>query len=170
MKLQRETDYALRTLLYLAERALAGSGGAAEFVPLKEVTEHTGISGSALDAVGGQLVERGDISVAMKPRPGIRLERSPDEINLGDIVAHFEGPLDFRSADAAKAKSTPGTSKLLGMLDQASRELESIFAQYTLAQMLPRPAGSAPAPIRERAPEPEPDGGDARRRHLRLIR
>jgi Rrf2 family transcriptional regulator, nitric oxide-sensitive transcriptional repressor len=167
MKLQRETDYALRTLLYLAERALAV--GAAEYVPLKEVTENTGISGSQLDAVGGQLVERGDISVVMKPRAGIRLERSPDDINLGEIIAHFEGQLDFRSPEIAKAKTTPGTSKLMGMLDQASRELECIFAQYTLAQMLPRPASAASAPpSRDREPT-QPTDGDARRRHLRLL-
>jgi len=167
MKLQRETDYALRTLLYLAERALAQ--GAAEYVPLREVTEHTGISGSALDAVGGQLVERGDISVAMKPRPGVRLERAPDEINLGEIIAHFEGALDFRSPEAGNAKATPALSKLMGMLDQASRELESIFGQYTLGQMLPRPASVSPTPVRDHDRDPPPDG-DARRRHLRLLR
>jgi Rrf2 family nitric oxide-sensitive transcriptional repressor len=83
MVLKMQTDYALRTLIYLAH-----VGGQAT---ANEIAEAYGISKDHLLKVIQHLVRLGYVISRSGRTGGIRLADEPERINCGDVVAGFEG-------------------------------------------------------------------------------
>ncbi len=83
MQLTRFTDYATRLLLFLAVRR-------GETVSVKFIAEHYGISVNHLAKVAQELVTRGYLATTRGRNGGLRLERDPAGINLGELVADLE--------------------------------------------------------------------------------
>jgi Rrf2 family nitric oxide-sensitive transcriptional repressor len=83
MTLKMQTDYALRTLIYLAY--VGGQASA------NEIAEAYGISRDHLLKVIQHLVRLGHVVSRPGRTGGIRLADDPARINCGDVVAGFEG-------------------------------------------------------------------------------
>lgn len=83
MNITQHTDYALRLLIYLGacpERR----------VTIKEVAERFDISRSHLMKIVNRLVADGFVEGARGKGGGLRLNRPPADINVGDVVRRME--------------------------------------------------------------------------------
>ena len=78
-----QTDYALRTLIYLAR--------ADRRATVAEIAADYGISRDHLFKVVQQLVRMGFVVSHPGRKGGVRLGRDADSIRCGDVVAGFEG-------------------------------------------------------------------------------
>ncbi len=83
MKLSLHTDYALRTLLYLATRPGR--------VTIGEVAGFYQISFSHLGKVAHQLGRIGHVRNVRGPGGGLALGRPAEEITVGRVIRDFEG-------------------------------------------------------------------------------
>ena len=88
MRLMRQTDYALRVLLYLAQRP----GG---HCSITEMSRAHRISYDHLTKVVHGLVKAGYLTSIRGRMGGVRLSRDPDAINIGAIVRLMECDLDI---------------------------------------------------------------------------
>jgi Rrf2 family protein len=79
--------YALRFLADIAEHQADG------FVPLKDAASRQEISEKYLEIIVKELVKGGLLDAMRGKGGGYRLNRSPDEYNVKDIIELIEGPL-----------------------------------------------------------------------------
>src|SRR5687768_13120066 len=85
MRLDLQTDYALRTLLYLAMTPGRGSVG--------KVAEFYRISRDHVAKVVNQLSRLGYVRSVRGVGGGIELARAPEEIVIGEVMLAFEGDM-----------------------------------------------------------------------------
>ncbi|MEK6235256.1 MAG: Rrf2 family transcriptional regulator [Planctomycetales bacterium] len=85
MRLSMQTDYALRTLIYLADRP--GRSKAAEVAEFYQISSHH------LAKVAQQLTRLGYVRGIRGIGGGIELAREPESICIGEVVKRFEGNL-----------------------------------------------------------------------------
>lgn len=83
MKLKLTTDYAIRTLMYLA-----GEGG---IVPIAEIAEEMDIPEKYLNRIGLMLRDEGLIITHRGRYGGYSLGRSPENIRFYDVILLIEG-------------------------------------------------------------------------------
>lgn len=130
MKLALQTDYALRTLMYLAARA--------ERANVSEVAEFYGISRDHVAKVVNQLARLGFLRSIRGMGGGIELIRVPDEIRVGDVITAFEGQMHLLDCTG-----TPGVCaiesfcKLKRVLSEAERIQLEYLNGVTLDQVVP---------------------------------
>ncbi|MCM2679434.1 Rrf2 family transcriptional regulator [Echinimonas agarilytica] len=84
MQLTSFTDYALRTLIYL------GLQPNDRLVSVNEICEHFNMSRNHVIKVTQQLSQKEYIASARGRQGGIRLSRSVDTINIGQVIRDFE--------------------------------------------------------------------------------
>jgi Rrf2 family transcriptional regulator, cysteine metabolism repressor len=87
MKLSTRTRYGMRALVDLA---LNGTG---QPVQLKDIAARQRISLSYLEHVVIPLISAGFVQSTRGAHGGVRLARTPDQINLNDVMEVLEGPL-----------------------------------------------------------------------------
>ena len=85
MRLALHTDFALRTLMFLA-----GRDGRAN---IAEVADFFGISKDHLAKVAQRLAREGFIRSIRGIGGGLELARPADDISIGDVIERFEGTL-----------------------------------------------------------------------------
>ena len=90
MKLTAYTDYALRTLMYLATHR-------DRLVTIAEIADTHGISKNHLMKVVYQLGLSGMVETVRGRNGGLRLNREPADINIGAVVRNTE--TDFHMAE-----------------------------------------------------------------------
>lgn len=90
MKLTTYTDYALRTLMYLATHR-------DRLVTISDIAEVHGISKNHLMKVVYQLGLTGMVETVRGRNGGLRLNREPADINIGEVVRNTE--TDFYMAE-----------------------------------------------------------------------
>lgn len=83
MRLTAYTDYALRTLMYLAMRR-------EELVTIQDIADAHGIAKNHLTKVVHQLGTLAYIDTVRGRNGGLRLARDPARINIGEVVRHTE--------------------------------------------------------------------------------
>jgi Rrf2 family nitric oxide-sensitive transcriptional repressor len=86
MRLTQHTDYSLRVLMYLA---LQGD----ERSTIAEITEAYGISRNHLMKVVQKLSRMGYVDSTRGSKGGLRLNRAPENIHLGQVVKDMEPDL-----------------------------------------------------------------------------
>ncbi len=86
IRLNLATDYALRTLLYLAARP-------GEQASTREIAEFHQISVDHVSKVAQQLTRAGYLRAGRGRTGGLMLRLAPDAISVGDVVELFEGPV-----------------------------------------------------------------------------
>jgi len=85
MRLALHTDFALRTLMYLASRGGRASVG--------EVAEFFGISRDHLAKVAQRLVRERFVRSQRGVGGGLELARAADQISVGEVIERMEGSL-----------------------------------------------------------------------------
>jgi Rrf2 family nitric oxide-sensitive transcriptional repressor len=134
VRLALQTDYALRTLIYLA-----GRPGRAT---VEQVASFYAISVHHVAKVVNQLARRGYVRSIRGVGGGLELAREPGAIRLGDVVQDFEGPLHLLECVATENVCViQPACKLRRVLAEAERAQLDCLNAYRLSDVV-RPAGN----------------------------
>jgi Rrf2 family nitric oxide-sensitive transcriptional repressor len=126
MRLTRYTDYAMRVLLYLGAQP-------EKVCSISEIARAYGISQNHLMKVAHDLGKAGYIEGVRGRSGGIRLARSADEINVGDVVRQTEE--GFELVECGTCVIAPACG-LTGALDEALAAFMAVLDRYTLSDLL----------------------------------
>jgi Rrf2 family nitric oxide-sensitive transcriptional repressor len=124
-----QTDYALRTLIYLAHVERQAS--------VQEIASAYGISRDHLFKVVQQLVRLGLIVSRPGRNGGVRLGRDASAINCGEVIAGFEGRHGLLPCvkDQAYCLLEPGCA-LRATLIKAEQAMFDVLEGLTIAQIV----------------------------------
>lgn len=134
IRLNLSTDYALRTLLYLATQP-------GRQVSSREIVQFHGISADHVSKVVQHLAHAGLVRTGRGRSGGLQLGRPAAEITVGQVVELFEGPvalLDCVTREGA-CVIQPGC-RLRHVLDQAGAQLMDTLNGVTLADLVAAPS------------------------------
>lgn len=130
MRLTTHTDYALRTLMYLATTGTRSTAS--------HVAELYGVSQHHMAKVVNQLARLGYVRSIRGIGGGIELAKQPEEILLGKVVEAFEGNMHLLDCvvtdDVCAIQSF---CKLKGVLAEAERVQLDYLNSVTLAEVAP---------------------------------
>jgi Rrf2 family nitric oxide-sensitive transcriptional repressor len=129
MTLKMQTDYALRTLIYLAH--------VGRHTPVQDIAAAYGISKDHLFKVIQQLVRLGYVASRSGRSGGVWLAMDPTEINCGEVVAGFEGRHGLLPCvrDVSCCTLEPGCA-LRSTLIKAEAALYDVLEHMTIADAL----------------------------------
>lgn len=128
MQLSLFTDYALRTLMYLASQP-------DRQVTLRELAAAYGISLDHLRKVVSRLAHLGLIESRQGRSGGLRLGASADTIRVGQVVRHMESGDEMIDCEGRGCVLVPGCTLRLQLADA----LEAFYARLdesTIADLL----------------------------------
>lgn len=135
MKLSRTVAYAVQATLQLAENETGSP------VPCSHLAKRGQMPERFLLQILRNLVTHGILQSTRGVEGGYRLERSPNDISLLELIEAIDGPLTA-NLPASEGLPTDSVAKLQEALEsvttQARRELESI----KLAHLMPPPPSS----------------------------
>ena len=137
MRLTTMTDYALRLLMYVAQRP-------ERLCTIAEVAQAYGISEAHLMKVTHQLGLQGWLETIRGKGGGMRLAHPPAKINLGAVVRGVEP--DFYLADCfapTSACTLTGNCGLTAILNGALADFFAHLDHYSLADLLPAEGSAA---------------------------
>ncbi|MBW3598744.1 MAG: Rrf2 family transcriptional regulator [Planctomycetes bacterium] len=130
MRFALQTDFALRTLIYLAmqdERATIG-----------DVAAFYGISAAHVAKVVNQLSRLGYVRSIRGIGGGVELARDPRDISVGEVVLAFEGNLHLLECIGVEDVCViQPFCKLKGVLAEAERIQTDYLRGVTLQDVLP---------------------------------
>ena len=141
MRLTAMTDFALRLLMYLAQREQRGEE---RLCTIAEVARFHDISEAHLMKVTHQLGLQGFVETVRGKGGGLRLARPPAQIGLGDVVRGMEA--DFRLAECFASDGRCvliGACRLATVLDGALEHFWAHLDGFTLADIVPVDAAGA---------------------------
>lgn len=131
MKLTKFSDYSLRMLIFMAVKHPVVSS-------IGEIGECFDISQAHLKKIVGELSRQGYLQSSRGRGGGIRLGRSPDQINIGELVRFTERNLaivECFQASGSNCRIEPGC-QLKGILRDATDEFFAVLHRYTLADLV----------------------------------
>jgi Rrf2 family nitric oxide-sensitive transcriptional repressor len=133
MRLTSYTDYALRTLMYLALNR-------DHLVTIGEIAESHNIAKNHLTKVVHQLGTLGFVETVRGRSGGLRLGREPGAITIGDVVRHTESDFYMASCFDANAPSClyAAGCEMRGALARATGAFLAVLDGVTLEQMVAR--------------------------------
>lgn len=136
IRLNLSTDYALRTLLYVASHP-------DQRVSTRQVVEFYDISGDHVRKVVQHLVHAGYLRAGRGRTGGLRLGRPAAEITVGGVVELFEGPVVLLECVTTQGVCViqPGC-RLRRLLDHAGAQLVDTLNEVTLADLVAQPEPS----------------------------
>ncbi len=130
MNITQHTDYALRLLIYLGacpERR----------VTVKEVAERFEISRSHLMKIVNQLVTDGFVDGARGKGGGLRLNRAPEDIGVGEVVRRMEPGFDLVECFGSQSRCLLNSGcRLKGALHHALEAFLASLDAVTLAELI----------------------------------
>ena len=131
MHITRYTDYSLRVLMYLAVQG-------DRLTTIQEIADSYDISKNHLMKVVHQLNRKGYITTVRGKNGGLRLHRSPGDINIGVLFRETEQDMElvecFSSDNGCTITPVCG---LKGALSEALGAFLATLDQYTLADIVP---------------------------------
>lgn len=133
MQLTRYTDYSLRVLIYLAVQPDL-------LATIEEISDAYGISRAHLTKVVHELGQAGFLETTRGRGGGIRLARPPEDIAIGDVVRHAEGPMalvECFDPATSHCRIEPACG-LRSILDEALSAFMETLDRYTLADLVAR--------------------------------
>jgi Rrf2 family nitric oxide-sensitive transcriptional repressor len=135
------TDYAMRLLMYVGQHP-------ERLCTIAEVARAYGISEPHLMKITNKLAQRGWLMTVRGKNGGMRLNREPEDINLGAVVRDMETDLNLVECFATGTTCTlSGACGLTAILQGALEQFLNHLDGYTLADILPQ-AAAAPANVR----------------------
>jgi Rrf2 family nitric oxide-sensitive transcriptional repressor len=141
MRLTTMTDYALRLLMYVAQRP-------DRLCTIAEVAQAYGVSEAHLMKITHHLGRGGFLETVRGKGGGMRLAAAPARINLGAVVRAVEP--DFMLVecfDGGSGCALTGSCRLAGVISGALAAFLAHLDARTLADLLP-PADAAAQPLR----------------------
>ena len=132
MRLTNFTDYGLRILTYLA---LKPEG---ELANITEVTDIYNLSRNHVVKIVHALGKANILHTVRGKGGGIRLQRPPADINIGDVVRHLEPSLDIIDCNSPPCRLRKAC-QLRPILDEASDAFVGVLDKYTLADLVASP-------------------------------
>jgi Rrf2 family nitric oxide-sensitive transcriptional repressor len=131
MNLTVQSDYAFRTMMYLAVRHPAAA-------TVQEISAHYGISRAHLMVLVNRLGSRGLLLNTRGRGGGIRLARPNSDIRLNEILLATEPGFDLAECFRGKSNQCLITRpcRLRRVLDEALESFLAVLAKYTLADMV----------------------------------
>src|SRR6056297_3032474 len=130
MRFALQTDYALRTLMFVASRN--------ERVKIDEVASLFGISRTHVAKVVNQLARLGYLRSIRGVDGGIELGAPPEQITVGEVVTAFEGGMHLLDCTGMDGVCViEGFCKLKTVLSEAERLQLDYLHSVTLADVLP---------------------------------
>lgn len=130
MQLTTQTDYALRTLMFLATRT--GRSNVAD------VAQLFGISVHHVAKVVNQLARFGYLRSVRGVGGGIEMARQPEDIRVGEVIECFEGNQHLLDCiGTSNVCSIQSFCRLKGVLAEAERVQRDYLHSVTLADVLP---------------------------------
>ena len=134
MRLNLQSDYALRLLMHLAANP-------DRLVTIKDVAERFRISQNHLMKVAFLLGREGLIETVRGRGGGLRLALKPETIRVGDVVRRMEGDIQLVDCFSAEpgACLISGACRLKGVLREALVAFLAVLDSYTLADLTVNP-------------------------------
>ena len=130
MRLALQTDYALRTLMYLGVRG--------DRATVDEVAGFYGISAAHVAKVVNQLARMGYVRGIRGVGGGIELSRRPEDVSLGQVILAFEGDLHLLECVGTEdVCAIQPFCKLRGVLAEAERLQLEYLNGVTLRDVIP---------------------------------
>lgn len=140
MRLTTFTDYTLRSLMFLAMNR-------DRLVTIQDIADLHAISKNHLTKVIHQLGVAGLVETVRGRNGGLRLNREPEEINIGEVVRDSE--TDFFIAECFDSDhnscTLDGACFLKFKLGQATESFLQVLDGVTLADLLPKPRSTGKA-------------------------
>ena len=87
MQITNQADYALRSMLYIAQYAES------QLIPSNKIAEEMQISRIFLSRINSQLVNAGLIRTRQGARGGVMLAKPAADISVYDVVTTIDGPI-----------------------------------------------------------------------------
>lgn len=145
MKFTKKTDYALRTMQFLARRHFDGHGGP---VPVQAISEHSHLSQRFLHGIVSKLSKAKLLKTVPGVKGGITLGRNPEEITILQIIEAVEGRINLM--DCMEHPEQCGDSRgcsIMGVLHTAQAAMITSLSNSNLKLMVkakndPFPHGS----------------------------
>ena len=138
MRLTLHTDYSLRVLIHV---------GVAEgkLVTINDIAKTYGISKQHLMKVVNKLSQKGYLDTVRGRGGGIRLNRPPHDISIGEVVRQTEETLAVVGCLEQRGYCPiQRVCELRGVYDEATRAFLAVLDGYTLADLMkPRRALSS---------------------------
>jgi Rrf2 family transcriptional regulator, nitric oxide-sensitive transcriptional repressor len=135
MRLTNYTDYSLRVLIYLATQPNE------ELSNIKEIADVYGISKNHLMKVIYDLGRLGYIETIRGRNGGIRLNKRPEDINIGEVILQTEE--DFHLVECFHPeKNSCVISPVCSLKHALNKALDayiSVLKEYTLADFIRNP-------------------------------
>lgn len=128
MRITLYTDYAIRVLTYLGKVP-------DRLITVKEIATVFGVSQNHLVKIVQDLVKYGYVASAKGRGGGMKLAKSPDDINIGQIVRQFEP--DLRLIDCNNCLIAP-SCRFPDPLSQAMVAFFNVLDTYSLKDFLER--------------------------------
>lgn len=131
MRLTNMTDYALRLLMYLAQRP-------ERLCTIAEIADSYQVSQAHMMKITHQLGRAGWIETVRGKGGGMRLARKPRDIVVGAVVRSMEP--DFSIVECLSTGSAcvlTGSCRLTSVIDDALRSFMQHLDAHTLADILP---------------------------------
>ena len=141
MRLTTLTDYALRLLMYLAQRP-------ERLCTIAEVAGSYGVSEAHMMKVTHQLGLAGWIETVRGKGGGMRLAHAPQDISLGAVVRSIEP--DFFMVECFSTRNAcvlTDNCKLTGVIEGALQSFMDHLNRSSLADILPTPNARTALPV-----------------------
>ncbi|SFC19417.1 transcriptional regulator, BadM/Rrf2 family [Marinospirillum celere] len=133
MQLTRQTDYAIRVMMFL------GIQQDENLVTISDIAQHFDISRNHLMKIVHKLGQMEYIQTVRGKYGGLRLERDTSSVNLGKLVKDFETTLEV--VDCQKLTCPiAGACELKPVLRKAQEAFLGVLNDYTLQDLLTNPA------------------------------
>ena len=130
--------YAIRVLMDLAENQTDG------YIPLKDIAARQDISKKYLEIIVKDLVKGGLLTAASGKGGGYRLNRKPEDYNIGEILELMEGPLATVACLLPEAKECPRASacQTLPMWEEYDKMVHDFFYSRKLSDLVKESKGA----------------------------
>ncbi|MFK7976413.1 MAG: Rrf2 family transcriptional regulator [Halioglobus sp.] len=129
MQLTRQTDFAFRTLIYLAAQPPEA------LVKIQQICAVFELSPNHLSKIVNKLARLGYIDSQRGRGGGLRLGAAPKDINVGAVARDMEPTLDPVDCSGLKCALLP-RCRLKGVFAEASAAFIGVMDTYTLADLI----------------------------------
>lgn len=130
-------EYALRAMIYLAQNTESPQ-------PTEEIAKVTKVPAAYLSKVLQSMAKSGLVISQRGLHGGFRLGKSPDEVNILDIVNSVDPIKRIQSCPLGLKSHGTHLCPLHRRMDNAMAEVQSALSESTLAEVLAEPTNSVP--------------------------